>query len=156
MIALAVVVLVLFGAYRSLGGAPPRAGDAGILLASAAAQLRSSLTALSTQLDAGFAPDQPPGTPAPRDSRRAGTGVAQLLDRLPGDDELEGHLPAIRALLAAAAEDVAWAWRMAGADTASPGLTAALVVLRDHAVSCCDQADGLLAAAASLDPEGGA
>jgi hypothetical protein len=154
VIALAVVVIGLAAAYRMLGGAQPRAADAHALLSAAAARLRSSLTVLDAHLDDGSNAEESPATEPDRDSRRAGAAAAQLIDRLPGDEELDQQLVAARALLAAAAEDTTWAWRMAASAAGSPGLVAAVGALRDHALRCCDEAGALLArepSAASVD-----
>jgi hypothetical protein len=148
VIVLVVVVLLLVAAYRSLGGSAPRAADAPALLVSLHEQLCRSLDGLSSWADA----------PAPRtadeDSARAGrrrtAGVQQTLESLPPPTDLAGNDAAVRALLVAAAEDAAWAWRIVQADGASPGLTAAVIALRDHAAECCAAAESLLG-----DPAGG-
>ncbi len=154
MIVLAVVVLVLAGAYRSLGGASPRVADAAALLNAAATRLRDSLAALPPHIDASSDAEEQPGASADRDTRRAGAAVQQLLDRLPGDAELHQHLVAARVLLAAAADDTAWAWRLATSGDVSPGLTAALVALRDHATECCTEAELRLSAGSLSDHQG--
>lgn len=155
MIVLAVVVLILAGAYRSLGGTSPRVADATALLTVATARLRDSIAALPPTLDAGADAAEQAGTSATRDTQRAGAAVQQLLDRLPGDAELHSDLVAARVLLAAAADDTAWAWRLATSGDVSPGLTAALTALRDHATRCCAEAEQLLSTescGAPLDP----
>jgi hypothetical protein len=79
--------------------------------------------------------------------------VQQTLDRLPPSGELDSSQAAARALLAAAAEDTAWAWRMLQGDgTANPGLAAAVTALADHAADCCDEARLLLTARAVAEP----
>jgi hypothetical protein len=79
--------------------------------------------------------------------------VQQTLDRLPPSAELESGQAAARALLAAAAEDTAWAWRMLPGDgTPNPGLTAAVTALADHAADCCDEALRLLTVAPVPEP----
>ncbi len=75
-----------------------------------------------------------------------------MLDRLPTGAELDESQQSARALVAAAAEDTAWAWRMIAAGLNSPGVTAAVVALRDHAAQCCDEADGLLLVAPGAEP----
>jgi hypothetical protein len=79
--------------------------------------------------------------------------VQQTLDRLPPSSELGASEAAAQALLAAAAEDAAWAWRMLqGDDTPNPGLTAAMTALTDHAAACCDEALLLLTVPAAGEP----
>jgi hypothetical protein len=146
---LAVVVLFLVAAYRSLGGSPPRAADSSALLRSAAATLRSAVDNISAALVAAAQPEQPEAQPQPdstRDGRRASAAVQQLLDRLPSADQLDATDQAARVLLTAAAEDASWAWRMIAAGISSPGMAAAVGALHDHASACAEEADGLLAA----------
>jgi hypothetical protein len=150
VIVLVVVVLLLVAAYRSLGGSAPRPADTPALLATLHAQLRSSLDGLSSWADA----------PAPRtadeDAARAGrrrtAGVQQTLDSLPPAQDLGEDDAAARALLAVAAEDASWAWRIVQADGASPGLSAAVLALRDHAADCCAAAQRLLGLPAGGEP----
>jgi hypothetical protein len=79
--------------------------------------------------------------------------VQQTLDRLPPSSELDAGEAAARALLAAAAEDAAWAWRMLPADDMpNPGLTSAVTALADHAADCCDEALLLLTVPAGAEP----
>jgi hypothetical protein len=153
VIVLAVVVLILAGAYRSLGGASPRVADSAALLTVATARLRDSLAALPPTFEASAAANEQPGTSATRDTQRAGAAVQELLDRLPGDAELHSDLVAARVLLAAAADDTAWAWRLATSGGVSPGLTAALTALRDHATRCCTEAEQLLSAESRSDQQ---
>lgn len=142
VIVIVLVVLLLLAAYRSLGGSAPRPADTPALLTSLRAQLRESLDGLSAWADA----------PAPhvldeeaaRAGRRRTAGAQQMLDSLPPTADLDEDAAAARALLAAAAEDAAWAWRIVQADGVSPGLGAAVIALRDHAAECCAAADGLL------------
>jgi hypothetical protein len=146
-----VVVLLLFGAYRSLGGAPLQAADAGALLRSLHASLRASVDDLATALasvDTTVAADSDDA----RRARRVSASVQQTLDRLPPSRELDGGDAATRALLGAAAEDIGWAWRMLQADSANPGITAAVTALAGHASDCCDQALELLAYVPAGEP----
>jgi hypothetical protein len=142
------------GAYRSLGGAPPKPGDSTALLRSAQAQLQRSLLALSSQLDATAGAGRE--SDAAADGRKVSAAVQQALDRLPPAAELDDHDGAARTLLAAAAEDTGWAWRIIQVPPTSPALTAAARVLADHAAGCCDQAVALLGAAPSGEPRDGA
>lgn len=144
--------MVLVAAYRSLGGTPPQAAESGVLLRCLHASLRDSLADLSTTLEAAAAAASPDGDSA-REGRRVSAAVQQTLDRLPPATELDDNDAAARALLAAAAEDTAWAWRMlqTGAP-ASPGLTAAVTALADHATDCCAEALRLLASPLESEP----
>jgi hypothetical protein len=152
---LAVVVLVLVAAYRSLGGASPRAADSGALLRSAATTLRSAVVDLSIALAAAAQPEQAEGQPNRTPlGRRASAAVQQLLDSLPAAGALDADEAAARLLLAAAAEDASWAWRMIAAGISNPGMAAAAGALRDHAAACCDEADALLLAAPLSEPRG--
>jgi hypothetical protein len=150
VIVLVAVVLLLIAAYRSLGGSAPRPVDTPALLAMLHAQLRSSLDGLSSWVDAPapHAADEE----AARAGRRRTAGVQQTLDSLPPTTALGEDDAAARALLVAAAEDAAWAWRIVQADGASPGLSAAVIALRNHAAECCAAAEGLLGHAAGGEP----
>jgi hypothetical protein len=144
------VVLFLFGAYRSLGGAPPTATDSAILLRSLHTQLRASLAALATEIDA---PGRRSGeSDAARDGRKVSAAVQQTLDRLPPPALLDNRDATARTLLAAAAEDASWAWRMIQAGAVSPAVTAAATALAGHAAECCDHVAPLLAAPPSGEP----
>ncbi len=148
------MVLFLFGAYRSLGGAQPKATDSVVLLRSLHEQLRASLASLGSELETrdrqGMDADKA------RDGRKLGAAVQQTLDRLPAPAPLDNRDASVRRLLAAAAEDTAWAWRMVEAPALSPAVAAASAALAEHAMQCCDQAAPLLAAAAAGEPGDGA
>lgn len=89
---------------------------------------------------------------SPHDGRKLSAAVQQAIDRLPIDSaDTEARI-----LLAAAAEDTAWAWRMVQAAAATPALADAATVLTEHAAQCCDQAETLLAAVPSGEPRDGA
>jgi hypothetical protein len=150
VIVIVLVVLLLFAAYRSLGGSAPRPADAPALLTSLRAQLQASLEGLSAWADAP--PPRVVDEAAARAGRRRAAGVQQTLDSLPPIDDLAEDDAAARALLAAAAEDAAWAWRMVQSDAVSPGLSAAVIALCDHAAECCSAAEGLLDRAAGGEP----
>jgi hypothetical protein len=152
---LALVVLVLIGAYRALGGGPPRAADSAALLRTAAAGLHAALTDLSESLATAPLAEQTTQSGRAREGRRTGAAARQILDSLPGD-ELDEQAAAARALLDAAAEDTSWAWRMIAAGSNSPGLTRAVEALRDHAAECCASADALLLATPAGKPVDGA
>jgi hypothetical protein len=121
------------------------------LLRSLHAALRESLAGVATAArpDAATKRDDDRA----RDGRRVTAAVQQMLDRLPPAAELDGDEAAARALLAAAAEDTAWAWRMLqSGGTDSPGMAAAVTALADHAADCCDEALRLLTPAAVSEP----
>jgi hypothetical protein len=146
-----VVVLLLFGAYRSLGGAPLQVADPGVLLRSLHGLLRASVDDLGTALasvDTAVAADSDDA----RRARRVSASVQQTLDRLPPPGELDDGDAATRALLGAAAEDIGWAWRMLQADSANPGVTAAVAALAGHASECCDEALELLGSVSAGEP----
>jgi hypothetical protein len=144
------VVLFLFGAYRSLGGAPPKATDSSVLLRSLHGQLRASVAALLTELDASG--ERSGESDAARDGRKVSAAVQQTLDRLPPPALLDNHDATARTLLAAAAEDTAWAWRMILVSAISPAVTSAATALADHAAECCEQAAPLLVASPAGEP----
>jgi hypothetical protein len=148
---LALVVLVLVGAYRALGGAPPRATDSAALLTTVAAGLRTALADISESLATASLSGQSNQAGSARDGRRTGAAAQQILDRLP-TGELDDRDAAVRGLLAAAAEDMSWAWRMIAAGITSPGISNAVEALRDHAAECCESADALLLAAPAAEP----
>ncbi len=79
--------------------------------------------------------------------------VQQTIDRLPA--ALDDREASVRTLLATAAEDTTWAWRMVEAPVFSPALAAAAAVLVDHAAQCCDEASPLLAGATPREPADG-
>ncbi len=147
------MVLILVGAYRALGGGPG-AEESEALLISAATMLREALIGLPTAADAVAAP--PDLALTARDGRRASAAAQQQLDRLPATDQLDDTEASVRALLVAAAEDAAWAWRLVSAGAVSPGVISAVAVLADHAADCCDEAGVLLArTAAGVEPGDG-
>lgn len=82
--------------------------------------------------------------------------VQQALDRLPPTAELADTVAAARSLIAAAADDCAWAWRMVQAPAASPAVVTAARVLATHAAGCCDEARALLGAPRGGEPGDGA
>jgi hypothetical protein len=150
IIAICAVVLLLIVAYRALG-APRRARDPAVLLRS----LHSELSASVDDLDA-WQPQAhsagPAGDDSARSGRRRSAAVQQTLDLLGPSSELDDVSASARALLAAAAEDTAWAWRIVQAYGESQGLLSAVAALRDHAADCCDEAARLLASAPGGEP----
>ncbi|MGH7721370.1 MAG: hypothetical protein ACRENL_00865 [Candidatus Dormibacteria bacterium] len=116
------------------------------------AALRSSLAELSASppaLRAAVSTDRG----GRHDGRRVCASAQQTLDRLGPVATLGESDTAARLLLAAAAEEASWAWRMLqAADAPSPGVAAAVAVLADHAADCCDEALRLLAIPAPGEP----
>ena len=156
-LAIVVVILLLVAAYRSLGGATPKASDSAVLLTALHGQLRTSLAALTAELDAGPpAGEAPVDSDAARDGRKVSAAVLQTLDRLRPPQPLDTSDATARTLLAAAAEDAAWAWRLIQAPAASPALAEAARALAAHAAECCDQAEPLLRAPLLGEPRDGA
>jgi hypothetical protein len=148
------VVLFLAAAYRSLGGAQPRATDSAVLLRSLHAQLTASLATLTVELEARAHQGRPSDHSGA--GRKVSATVQQTLDRLPPPPRAPDARDAtVRSLLAAAAEDTAWAWRMLEAPVFSPAVAAAAAVLAHHAAECCDQAGPLLTVPAPREPSDG-
>lgn len=152
--AIVVVVLVLAGAYRSLGRPAPTVADSGALLRSLNEQLRRSLDELSHRLDSSAG--QPREADAAGDGRKVIAAIQQTIESMPRADELDDSEATARTLLAAAAEDTAWAWRLLQGPAASPALAAAARVLADHATGCCAQVASLLSRAPGGEPRDGA
>ena len=150
VIVLVVIALLLIAAYRSLGGSAPPAVHSGALLLSAHVQLTSTLQELTSWADSH--PRQGPDADIVRAAQRRAAGAQHALEQLPPAAELDAADQAARELLAAAAEDAAWAWRMVQADGASTGLYAAVIALRDHAAECCATAAELLQVATAGEP----
>ena len=138
---IAVVVLLLLTAYRSLGGATMAAPDPPLLLTQALDHARRSLDLLATSLAGGEVDRR--AEPS-REGRRAFSAAQQTLDRVPQAAELGESDATARALLAGAAEDLGWAWRLLAGDHSSPAITAAASLLADHATECCAAAAELL------------
>ncbi|MDQ6846939.1 MAG: hypothetical protein M3019_05065 [Candidatus Dormibacteraeota bacterium] len=82
--------------------------------------------------------------------------MQQTLDRLPPPEPLDTSDATARTLLAAAAEDAAWAWRMMQAPATSPALVEAARGLAGHAAECCKRAEPLLRAPLPGEPGDGA
>ena len=137
-------MLVLVGAYRSLGGAPPRTTDSALLLRSLHEQLRTSLAGLVTELDTPAEREPGKEPDSAKHGRKLAAAVQQALDSLPPPDTSDQREATARTLLGAAAEDTGWAWRLVQAGATSPALAAAATVLTAHAAECCDQAAPLL------------
>ncbi len=152
--AIAVVVLVLAGAYRSLGRPAPTVANSGALLRSLHEQLRRSLDALSHRLDSSA--EQPREPDAAGDGRKVIAAIQQTLESMPRADQLDDSDATARTLLAAAAEDTAWAWRLLQGPATSPALAAAARVLADHATGCCEEAASLLGSPPRGEPRDGA
>lgn len=155
VIVIAVVVLGLLAAYRSLGGATMATPDPPVLLARALDEVRRSLDLLAASLAAGQADRR--AEPS-REGRRAHSAAQQTVDRVPPASDLGESEATARAVLAGAVEDLGWAWRLVAGDGSSPAIIAAASLLRDHATECCAAAEGLLgprSAAALGEPRDG-
>jgi hypothetical protein len=109
---------------------------------------------MSARLDARG--EQPEDSDSVGDGRKLSAAVQQTLDRLPPSAELDRDDAEARTLIAVAAEDCAWAWRMLQAPAVSPAVAAAARVLADHAAGCCDEAGELLGLALLGEPGDGA
>ncbi len=116
-------------------------------------QLRSSLVALSAGLDATGQRSEE--SDAARDGMKVSAAVQQTLDRLPPPATLDNRDATARTLIAAAAEDLAWAWRMIQRSPTSPALAAAARGLAVHAAECCDEAEPLLGTSTGGEPVDG-
>lgn len=126
-------MLVLVAAYRTLGGPPPRPADAAPLLEVAAAALSESLADLSVVIDAA---PSPPEADVVRRGRRSTSRLQGALDRVDSIDSVADADAQVRDELRGAADDLAWAWRIAAAGIGTTGIVAALTALRDHAEAC--------------------
>jgi hypothetical protein len=142
------VVLLLIGAYRALGGAATRPADSAQILDSLHRRLAASADALRQELQAGPAP----GHSGAVEGRKLAAAAQQALDRIEPPDSDRLLVADARALLAAAADDLSWAWRLLQADAASEALAGAAVVLADHAAECCAQAEPLLLSSGGGEP----
>jgi hypothetical protein len=162
-IVLLVVLAVLYGSFRALGGGhePVPAEDYRQLL-----QRISGYTAERiTELDALLERPRPVPVAMPGQSRTPGdplveigaevrkklTGYRQQLAQIEvsaAGDELE-VLGSVRILLTAAIEDESWACRMleGGSYRENPGVRDAVSALRDHAGRCMEAAASALGAA---------
>lgn len=146
IIVIVLVALLLLAAYRSLGGATSTAADTVTLLRQLQSQVRAAVAESSPGTDAPVAPS--PGKRGDA-AGRAVAAAQHTLDSLPSAGELSEDEAAVRALLEAAVEDVAWAARMAKPGARSPGLVAAAALLAAHASDCCDAAEDLLGRSAA-------
>jgi hypothetical protein len=162
---LLVVVAVLYGSFRALGGGgdPVAAepyrdmlGRLRQLAAERAAELTGALegSRLPVRLGAAAAaPLRDPLVETAAEVRRKLTGYRHQLERIEvaaTGDELD-VLTSARALLTAAIEDHAWACRLVegGSHGENPGIQDAVAALRDHGGRCLDAADDLLAGRAA-------
>ena len=162
-IVLLVVVAVLYGSFRALGGGhePVPAGDYRQLLR----RLHGYTAERMAEPDAVLERPRPvpvavPGsarTPADplveggAEVRRKLTGYRQQLAQIEvsaAGDELE-VLTSVRTLLTAAIEDQSWVCRMleGGSHRENPGIRDAVTALRDHAGRCLEAAASALGAA---------
>jgi hypothetical protein len=162
-IVLLVVVAVLYGSFRALGGGhePVPAEDYRQLLRRLHGYTAERMAELDTLLERPRpVPVAVPGssrTPADPlveggvEVRRRLTGYRQQLAQIEVSatgDELEA-LTSVRTLLTAAIEDQSWACRMleGGSYRENPGIRDAVTALRDHAGRCMEAAASALAGA---------
>jgi hypothetical protein len=162
-IVLLVVVAVLYGSFRALGGGhePVPAEDYRRLLRRLAGYTAERTAELDTLLDRPRpVPVAAPGsarTPADplvevgAEVRRKLTGYRQQLAQIEVSatgDELEA-LTSVRTLLTAAIEDQSWVCRMleGGSYRENAGIRDAVTALRDHAGRCMEAAASALGAA---------
>jgi hypothetical protein len=160
-IVLLVVVAVLYGSFRVLGGGhePVPAEDYRQLLRRLAGYTAERVVELDAVL--GRPRPLPPAVPGtsrtPADPlvevgaevRRKLTGYRQQLAQVEvsaGGDELD-MLGSARTLLTAAIEDHSWVCRLleGGSYRENPGIQDAVAALRDHAARCMEAVDGALA-----------
>jgi hypothetical protein len=158
-VVLLVVVAILYGSFRALGGGvdPVPAEDYRQLLRRLAGYTAERVGELDAAL--GRPRAQPPaeGSRTPADPlvevgaqvRKQLTGYRQQLARIEvnaAGDELE-VLASVRALLTAAIEDESWVCRLleGGSYRENPGIQDAVAALRDHAARCMEAAWGALA-----------
>ncbi len=153
ILVLLVVIAVLYGSFRALGGGaePVATEDYRALLR----RLHGYAGERIAELDAALQRPRPlPGEPADPlvetggEVRRKLTGYRQQLAQIEvhaEGDELE-TLGSARALLTAALEDESWACRLVegGSYRENPGIQDAVAVLRDHAARCMDATLGAL------------
>jgi hypothetical protein len=159
-VALLVVLAVLYGSFRALGGGhePVPAEDYRQLLRRIAGYTAERID----ELDAVLGRPRPaaavvqgasrvPADPLVEvgaEVRKKLTGYRQQLSQIEvsaGGAELE-VLGSARTLLTAAIEDHSWVCRLleGGSYRENPGIQDAVVALRDHAARCMDAVDGVL------------
>lgn len=127
VIVFAVFILILFGAYRSLGMPAATVTQPERLLAGLRDRLAASVSTLAADRAAAA------------DARRQAAAAAQQLSQIDSDQDA---ILAARDLLSAAAESLGWAARLAEAngDAANPGMVAAVAPLLAHASRCLEAA----------------
>jgi len=152
-----VVVAVLYGSFRALGGGgePVAAED----YRTALSRLSEFTAARADELREALAEPAPPTVPARpgEDPMAEAAGAArrklgaylQQLSRLDcrADDEAERvRLDAARSMLEAAVEDLGWGCRMveAGVYRDNPGIQRAVALLREHGEDCLAHARALV------------
>jgi hypothetical protein len=162
-IVLLVVVAVLYGSFRALGGGgePVAAEDYRQLLRRLAGSTAERIAELEAVLERpGPVPVAAPGSSrSPADPlvevgaavRKQLTGYRQQLAQVEvsaAGDELDA-LGSARALLTAAIEDHSWVCRLleGGSYRENPGIQDAVAALRDHAARCIEAAGDVLAGA---------
>jgi len=122
-----VFILILFGAYRSLGIAATAVASPERVLLAISRELRSNVEAMRIATENVAS--------AAKEGRRTATGAAQQLSQIEeGDDDRRSAVE----LLGAAAESCGWAGRLMESEAypANPGLQEAASGLLDHAAQC--------------------
>jgi hypothetical protein len=154
---LLVVVAVLYGSFRALGGGEPVAAeDYRTVLArlceftaARATELGAALVDAAERPAAGGRPAADALVEVAGGARKKLGGYHQQLARIESDasgaERVE--LEAARTLLTAAIEDLAWACRLVEGGTYrdNPGIQGAVARLREHAGECLDEASRLAA-----------
>jgi hypothetical protein len=127
----AIFILILWGAYRSLGVPAGSIAAPEVIAGAARRDLRAAVAAMTAA--AGDV------AKVGKDARRTAAAATQNLAHV--RDESEG-LDAVVDLLGAAAEDCAWAGRLMEQEAyaGNPGLHDAVAALLDHARRCLDEA----------------
>jgi hypothetical protein len=167
-IVLLVVVAVLYGSFRALGGGhePVAAEDYRQLLLRLAGYTTERIGELDAVLErprpvpaAATASSRSPADPLVEvgaEVRKQLTGYRQQLAQIEVNavgDELD-MLGSARALLTAAIEDHSWVCRLleGGSYRENPGIQDAVAALRDHAARCMEAAAGVLAGGVTAAP----
>lgn len=154
-----VVLAGLVLAYRTLGGASAAAVDARALLRAVLAGAHSA-GAEVTELAAApplIGPRGPSAPNAAKAVRRRLTGLAQQLETV-DVASLDERDAGAHALLAVAVDELVWAAGICADESfsASDGMRAAVVALRDHATRCLHDAARVLVPSAPAEEVEGA
>jgi len=145
-----VAIAVLWGAYRSLGGAASRPVASSALLGAAQDAARGAASDLASALQRSTELAVEPGAlpDVARSIRRQLEGCSQMLERVEPGDVPDAQLSA-RAQLATALDDLSWAARLCenASFVKNSGMQRAVAELRSHAELCLGEADAALQSA---------